>query len=162
MTTIQVPAGRKPAWKLLLLLGSLVAVAALFAVPRVMNSVHEKRLKSRITDYYRTFETANFDRLEEFINPRVERWFSEMDVELKDIRKALLEYRKKYPDAKSEVQWDTFTWKKDGAGNFVVEYELYYELRGKRSTGFKPYYLRVTSVWDKNLMLKSMYEERLG
>ncbi len=138
---------------------SLVALILFFTSP--FKSFSESKMKERITDYYAMYENGNFNQMPGFIAPVVDRWFDNYNEPLAKIQKATLEYREKYPNAQVNINWDTFKWEKDNEGNIRTEYEVLYKLKAKGAKNFRPYHLKVHSVWNSDMQIISMYEENL-
>lgn len=69
-------------------------------------------------------------------------------------------YIKRHPATSTDIQWDTFkvTPLNDGhAVTYTMVYKLLKENKGRDII----YYLKIHVVWNKDLRITSMYEERI-
>lgn len=120
----------------------------------------EETFKTRISNYYQILDNDQLQKLDEYINPIVYKWYSQNHVTLDEIIKNQLKYQTKYPERISSVLWDTFTIQPMD-GEYLITYQMDYKLKRKSATDFTAYHLQITSIWDKSGKLKSMSEKRL-
>ncbi len=120
----------------------------------------EDTLKQKTAEYYRTIESGNIDGLEDFISPRVDKWYSRSDVTFSEIKEDTKRYIKRHPLTSTNIQWDTFkvTPLND---SYSVSYNMVYKLLRENKGKDIIYHLKIHVVWDKDLMITSMYEERI-
>ncbi len=131
-----------------------------FLLFNVFNTSIEGTLKQKTTEYYSTLHSGNIDALENFINPSVDKWYSQTDVTLEEIKEDTRRYIKRHPATSTDIQWDTFkvTPLNDGhAVTYTMIYKLLKENKGKDII----YHLKIHAVWDKDLKIKSLYEEKI-
>lgn len=136
----------------------LVMVALLLF--NAFNTSIEDTLKQKTTEYYSTIHSGNIDALEDFINPRVDKWYSRSDVTFSEIKEDTKRYIKRHPATSTNIQWDTFkvTPLND---SYSVSYNMIYKLLRENKGKDIIYHLKINVVWDKDLRITSMYEERI-
>lgn len=138
-------------------LGLLLVAFLLF---NIFNTSIEETLKQKTTQYYSTLHSGNIDALENFISPRVDKWYSKTNVSLQEIKEDTRRYIKRHPATSTDIQWDTFkvTPLHDShAVTYTMVYKLLKENKGRDII----YHLRIHAVWDKDLKITSMYEEKI-
>jgi hypothetical protein len=132
-----------------------------FAFNTSNKSSIENQIQAKIGNYYKLLEGGSTDVLDQFIYKDVERWYSKINVSFEDVKDDFIRYRTKYPDSQAKVKWNTFKLEQIAEGRFRVEYELEYEIRANRTSKVKEYDLLITAIWGDDILLRSMYEERL-
>jgi hypothetical protein len=145
--------------KILAVIGiGLVLVALLLF--NALNTSIEDTLKQKTAEYYSTIQTGNIDALEDFISPRVDKWYSRSDLTISEIKEDTKRYIKRHPVTSTDIQWDTFnvTPLNDG---YSVTYNMVYKLLRENKGKDIIYHLKIHVVWDKDLRITSMYEERI-
>jgi len=116
-------------------------------------------LKNRIALYYKNLELGNFDNLDEFINPVVKRWFDKKNLTINEIKNETKKYQDKYPFTKVTILWDSFKVLKIKS-DYLVTYNMIYKIKKIKNNNYKTFHLSISSIWDENLKLISMKEER--
>lgn len=125
------------------------------------NQQTEDLLKNQIGHYYKDLENNNVEVLDQYINQRVDNWYSLKNVSLSEIKKETILYFKIYPKRSVNINWDSFHSTKLKNGDYSVIYDMIYKIKTKSSRNYRIYNLRISAIWDKNLKLKSIYEERI-
>ena len=120
----------------------------------------EETLKQKTTAYYATIQSGNIDALEDFISPRVDRWYSRSDVTFSEINKDTKRYIKRHPLTSTNIQWDTFKVTPINNG-YSVTYNMIYKLLKENKGKDIIYHLKIYAIWDKDLKITSMHEEKL-
>ncbi|MDP2692438.1 MAG: hypothetical protein Q8O88_02220 [bacterium] len=131
-----------------------------FLLFNVFNTSIEETLKQKTTQYYSTVHSGNINALDNFINPQVDKWYSKTNVSLQEIKEDTRRYIKRHPATSTDIQWDTFkvTPLNDGhAVTYTMVYKSLKENKGRDNI----YHLKIHVVWDKDLRITSMYEERI-
>ncbi len=136
----------------------LVSLAILLF--NAFNTSKEDTLKQKTAEYYSTIHSGNIDALEEFISPRVDKWYSRSDLTFSEIKEDTKRYIKRHPATSTNIQWDTFkvTPLND---SYSVSYNMVYKLLRENKGRDIIYHLKIHVVWDKDLRITSMYEERI-
>lgn len=117
-------------------------------------------LRDKTNEYYKTIHSGNIDALENFINPKVDTWYSRTNVSSEEILKDTKAYNKRHPSTSTDIQWDTFKVIPLNDG-YTVSYNMIYKLLKENNGKDIIYHLRIHAIWDKNFKLKSMYEEKI-
>ncbi len=146
--------------KKILVVSGIGFVLLAFLLFNVFNTSIEETLKQKTTEYYSTLHSGNIDALENFINPSVDKWYSQTDITLEEIKEDTRRYIKRHPATNTDIQWDTFkvTPLND---NYAVTYNMIYKLLRENKGKDIIYHLKIHAVWDKDLMITSLYEERI-
>ncbi|SRX56131.1 hypothetical protein [Aequorivita sp. CIP111184] len=131
-----------------------------FLLFNAYNTSIEETLKQKTTEYYSTLHSGNIDALENFINPRVDKWYSQSELTLEEIKEDTKRYIKKYPATSTAIQWDTFTVTPLN-DSYSVTYNMIYKLLKENKGKDIIYHLKIHAVWDKDLKIKSLYEEKI-
>lgn len=141
-------------------IGLVLVAFAFLNLSNFSNNSMEENLKERTRDYYDTIHSGNIDALENFINPIVDTWYSRSNITYSEIKRDTKAYNKRHPSTSTDIQWDTFmvTSLNDG---YAVTYNMIYKLLKENKGKDIIYHLKIHAVWDKDLKLKSMYEEKL-
>ena len=136
----------------------LILIAILFMSP--FSTSIEESLKQKTKEYYTTIQSGNIDALENFINPQVDKWYSKTNVSFQDIKEDTRRYIKRHPSTSTDIQWDTFkvTPLND---SYAVTYNMIYKLLKENKGRDIIYHLKIHVVWDKDLRITSMYEEKI-
>ncbi len=136
----------------------LVLVAILLF--NAFNTSIEETLKQKTAEYYSTIQSGNIDALKDFISPRVDKWYSRSDLTFSEIKEDTKRYIKRHPATSTNIQWDTFkvTPLND---SYAVTYNMIYKLLKENKGRDIIYHLRIHAVWDNDLKITSMYEEKL-
>ncbi len=124
------------------------------------NTSIKDTLKQKTAEYYRTIQSGNIDALEDFISPSVDKWYSRSDLTFSEIKEDTKRYIKRHPLTSTNIQWDTFkvTPLND---SYSVTYNMVYKLLRENKGKEIIYHLKIHVVWDKDLRITSMYEERI-
>lgn len=117
------------------------------------------KLKNRIASYYKNLELGNFDNLDEFINPTVKIWFNKTNLTIEEIKKDAKKYQEKYPFTKSTILWNSFKVSKINS-DYLTTYKMIYRIKKRNDYRYKIFHLNISSIWNKNLKLISMKEEK--
>ena len=120
----------------------------------------EETLKQKTAEYYSTIHAGNMDALENFINARVDKWYSRSDISLAEIKEDTKRYIKRHPATSTNIQWDTFKVTPLNDGH-AVSYKMVYKLMGENKGRDIIYHLKIHAVWDKDLKIRSLYEEKI-
>ncbi len=120
----------------------------------------ESKIKRKTAEYYKNIEIGNIDVLENYIAPKVNRWYDKSDLTLAQIITETEAYISKYPKSSTEISWDTFKIETLGE-DYLCTYKLVYKIKSKGKFKDKIYHLKIDAVWDKDLKLKSISEQRL-
>lgn len=138
-------------------IGLILIIIAMFN----SSSVSDKEiLTERTKDYYRVIHSGNIDDLDNFINPNVKRWYDKTNMTFDEIKNLTLAYNRQHPRTSTEIQWETFNIISLENG-YKVSYNMIYKLLKEDKGKDKIYHLKIHAFWDKDLKLKSMYEERI-
>ena len=136
----------------------LVLVA--FLLFNIAKTPIEETLKQKTTEYYNTLHSGNIDALENFISPRVDKWYSQTDITFAEIKEGSRKYIKRHPATSTDIQWDTF--KVTPLNNsYSVSYNMIYKLLKESKGKVIIYHLKIYAIWDKDLKITSMYEEKI-
>lgn len=129
---------------------------------QLMQPPDQAEVRDRIEEYYGLVSHDDVQALEKYIRPTVERWYSRSNVSLQEIKKDILRYNAKYTDRVATVDWNTFEVEELTNGAFRAKYEMDYSFRLKDGKQRKNYRLLITSIWDQDLYLVSMNEQKLN
>ena len=66
----------------------------------------------------------------------------------------------RHPNRSTEVQWDSFKVEPLN-DDYAVTYNMIYKLLKENKGKDRVYHLKIHAVWNSDLKLKSLYEERL-
>lgn len=124
------------------------------------NTSIEDSLKQKTAEYYTTIHSGNIDALEDFISPSVDKWYTSSDVTFSEIKEDTKRYIKRHPLTSTDIQWDTFKVTPLAEG-YAVTYNMIYKLLKENKGRDIIYHLKIHAVWDKDLKITSMYEEKL-
>lgn len=138
----------------------VLAIISLFIFNIYENNNIENKLKQKASEYYHTLDSGNISDLDNYINPVVGKWYSKTNIKISEIKSDALEYLKKYPLTKTEIQWNTFKINQLN-DDYDVTYQMIYKILSSRKFKDKIYHLKIKAVWDENLKLKSMYEIKI-
>ena len=119
----------------------------------------ENNLKNNIKIYYLSIENNNLEVLDYYINSKVDRWYSDYNISLKDVKNITQNYLNNYPYHKVKIDWSTFRCVKLPNGNNNVSYNIDYTLKGKKWSTYKKYKIKINAIWNKENKIVSMYEE---
>ncbi len=120
----------------------------------------ENNLKNKVRKYYTTLDFGNINDLDNYINPTVDNWYNKKNLSLSEIKTQTIKYLKKYPKRETEIQWDSFK-VTHLHNNYFVSYKMIYKILQEGKVNSKIYHLKIQSVWDKNLKLKSISETKI-
>lgn len=128
--------------------------------PNSLKNEIETKLKGRVSQYYNNLKLRNIEDLNEFINPKVDKWYGKSNITLKEIKIDANKYFEKYPNTKTDVLWDTFKVSKIN-NDYLVSYQMVYKIKGVNENKTKTFHLKITSIWDENLKMKSITEDKI-
>lgn len=146
--------------KKILIASGIGLFLAAFLIFNFFNTSIEDTLKQKTTEYYNTLHSGNVNALENYINPNVDKWYSQSNITYAKIIKDTKAYIKRHPATTTEIQWDTFkvTPLND---DYAVSYNMVYKLLKENKGRDIIYHLKIHAIWDKNLKIKSLYEEKI-
>ena len=131
-----------------------------FLIFNVFKTSIDDTLKQRTEGYYNTIDSGNIDALENYISPNVHKWYKQSNLTFTEIKKQTKAYMDRHPHRSTEIQWDSF---KVAPLNddYAVSYNMIYKLLKENNGKDRVYHLKIHAVWNSDLKLKSLYEERL-
>jgi hypothetical protein len=118
-------------------------------------------LKEKIEKYYKVSEEGDLSALLSFLPENVERWYDRENISNRAVIKGVGDYNKAYPYRRVKILWDTYKVEPLPDGSQKVQYELYYEIRGKNSEKTLKYHLAIFAVWTADMKIKSVYEIKI-
>jgi hypothetical protein len=133
-------------------------VLVAFLLFKTFNTSIEDTLKQKTAAYYTTIHSGNIDGLEDFISPRVDKWYSRSDLTFSEIKEDTKRYIKRHPLTSTNIQWDTFKFTPLN-DSYSVSYNMVYKLLRENKGRDIIFHLKIHVVWDKDLKITSMYEE---
>jgi hypothetical protein len=151
--------------KLIVMIPIIILIAVIVGLIKYTNTSRlskndvEIKLKERVSQYYTNLELRNINDLDEFLNPKIDKWYGKSNVSLNEIKIEVAKYYKKYPFTKTEILWDTFKVSKLN-NDYLVSYKMIYKIRGIQKKKVKTFYLKIISIWDKNYKINSIIEEK--
>ena len=138
------PAARKPrrGGCLSTFLWTLLIIAALvaYAFYRIANFLglneqgfhghSEDDLRGRVTAYYQAMETHDYDRVDDFYQPRLWVYFTRRNVDADDLRTLHARYWERTPEDRHEILWDTFRYEvAPDEESVTLTYDMKYHYR---------------------------------
>ena len=142
----------------------LLLVVSMFIISLSIASItyfkydQEDILKERITTYYQLSDANNLQELSNYISPELTYWYGIKKPSINEVLENIREYREKNPYSKSEIDWDSFDITEKPTGDFYATYKLNYQVKGKKAEDFRVFHLKVLTIWDEDLKLKSIKE----
>ncbi len=142
------PAARKPrrGGCLSTLLWTLLIIAALVAYgfykiasflgfnDQGFNGHTEDDLRGRVTGYYQAMESHEYNRVDDYYEPRLQVYFTRRNVDADDLRSIHTRYWSRTPEDRHEILWDTFRYEvAPDEESVTLTYHLKYHYR--RATG---------------------------
>lgn len=124
------------------------------------NNNIEDKLKERTAQYYKFVEEGEINQLENYICSNVDAWYDKSNLSFEEISRDIKEYLKKYPETRTEVQWDTFEYVQID-NDYLCTYKLVYKIKSPGKFQNKVFHLKIKALWNKDLKLKSIVEKRL-
>ena len=121
----------------------------------------KEQLKEIIADYYQSMNSNQVEKLPEFLSSDVTSWYGDKEVNLNEIMKNARSHRGKFPFSTSDINWDSFKLVRLNDGNYFVSYEMIYKSKQKITDNYNVFDLKLLTVWDSDLKLKSITEIRL-
>jgi serine/threonine protein kinase len=94
----------------------------------------EPRVRARVKEFYKAIETHQFENLKPFYRDTLAQYYSFKNSRLvPDIKSSCEIYWKTYIFERHEIDWDTFEYQTDEAGNYVVRFSMkyYFQMVGK-------------------------------
>lgn len=137
----------------------LIAMASIFGFYTFHENT-ELKIKRKTAEYYKNIEIGNIDVLENYIAPKVNRWYDKSDLTLDQIMAETKEYLSKYPKSSTEIRWETFKIEELG-DDYLCTYKLVYKIKTPGKFKDKVFHLKIDAVWGKDLKIKSISEQRL-
>ena len=131
-----------------------------FLLFNAFNTSIEETLKEKTANYYKTISSANIAALENYVNPQVARWYSQTNLTLEEVKENAQEYLKRHPAIQTNIQWDTFTVTPLN-DSYIVSYHIIHKLLRENKGKDKIYHLKIHAVWNKDLKITSLYEEKI-
>ncbi len=123
-------------------------------------SEQETLLRKRVLNFYQTVETHDFDQLRSFYQDSLENYFGNENRSLApDLKAAYRIYWDKYTGERHEIDWDTFDYTQDEAGNHIVVFSMKYYYRTEEAADWKN--LRTTTEIRLDPDLKIYYIDRV-
>lgn len=90
----------------------------------------EKDLRNRVSSYYQAMESHDFDRVEDFYQPKVNVYFTSRNVDTGFLRIMHTRYWQRTPEERHEILWDTFRHEIAPDEKFVtLTYDMKYRFR---------------------------------
>jgi serine/threonine-protein kinase len=113
----------------------------------------EAELQYRLESYYQAMQTKDAAQLSEYFAPTLIRFFNEYGVSDELLLLLLNQSWERTPEAKYNIQWETFRYSRDENGNYVVDYYMNYKYRraNRRSWGTQKVYTMIKM--DKDLKI---------
>ncbi|MGR7812191.1 hypothetical protein [Lacinutrix undariae] len=133
---------------------------AVFLTFNVFKKTNEDLLKEKTIAYYSTIQSGNIDELENFIQPNVDKWYSQSNLTYTEIKEQTKSYINRHPKSKAEIQWDTFkiTPLND---DYAVSYNMIYKLLKEDKGKDRIFHLKIHAIWGNDLKIKSLYEVKI-
>lgn len=100
------------------------------------------------------------ERLPEFLSNNVVSWYGNTKVNQDLIMKDALNHRGQYPFTKSEIDWNSYKFVQQEDGTYFASFDMVYSAKKKITDEYKVIELKIISIWDDELKLKSITEMR--
>lgn len=143
---------------LISLVAIIIIALSLFSYGSSDNDI-ENILRQKTKQYYQTVDLGDVESLENYINPKVSKWYTHSNITFDEIKTITYDYLEKFPKSKTEVRWDSFNVEKIN-DDYLATYKLIYQIKTKGKYYNKIYHLKIKALWGENLKLKSLTEER--
>jgi hypothetical protein len=98
------------------------------------NGHTEDDLRGRVTEYYQAMESHEYDRVDDYYEPRLQVYFTRRNVDADDLRSIHTRYWGRTPEDRHEILWDTFHYEvAPNEESVTLTYNMKYHYR--RATG---------------------------
>lgn len=125
------------------------------------NLTSEEKFKEIVSNYYRSMDSNQIEKLPDFLSPKVNHWFGDDSPSQEQIMLNAESHRGRYPFSASEIDWETLKVIEKEEGDFWVSYKMIYKSKQKITDDYTVYELKLITEWDENFKLKSIREIRL-
>jgi hypothetical protein len=120
---------------------------------QTFHNYDEKDLRNRVSAYYQAMESHNFDRVEDFYQPRMDVYFTSKNVDTDFLRIMHTRYWQRTPEERHEILWDTFTYKiAPDEESVTLNYGMKYHFR-RIDGGWKVVQASTVMKMDGNLRI---------
>ena len=119
-------------------------------------------IRSKIPAYYFELDQGRLDQLGNYLANPMSRWFNSRDVPLEKVIADSRKYLEKYPFREVNINWETLQFSELEDNLLQVSYTMDYKIKKGKFRFFKKYRLLVTTVWNNQNKVVSMYERQLN
>ncbi len=142
----------------ILLFVSLLIISLSVASITYFKDDQEEILKERITKYYQLSDANNLKELSNYLSPELTYWYGTKNPSINEVLENIRQYREKYPHSSSTIDWESFAINEQPNGDFYATYDLNYQVSGTKADDVRVFDLKVLTIWDEDLKLKSIKE----
>lgn len=86
-------------------------------------------LRATINSYYQTMQEKKLSMILTYYSTPLERFFKEQNVSSLQLRKLIQQAWERTPEATYDILWETFKYKIDDDGNYIVDFWMNYKYR---------------------------------
>lgn len=160
-TTIQIePIPRKNSPRSLIFI-SAIFVSILFGwlIIDTLYFNYDDQIQQKTREYYKLVELKNVESLEQYISPKVTKWYNESNLTIDEVKEKTYAHLKAFPKSQTHIRWDTFQVEKVN-DDYLATYNIVHTIKTKGKYYNKVYNLTIKALWSKNYKIKSLYEVR--
>lgn len=148
---------RKQKSKLLLVVSLFIISLSVASITYFKND-QKDILKERITKYYQLSDANNLTELSNYLSPELTYWYGTKNPTINEVLENIRQYREKYPHSTSKIDWESFAINEQPNGDYYATYDLNYQVSGEKADNVRVFHLKVLTIWDEDLKLKSIKE----
>jgi hypothetical protein len=120
------------------------------------NAYVKAAAREQMEGYYAALRANDVETMMKFFSPPLQRFFNEQHVTETELRAFLSQSWRRTPEARHNIMWNTMRYRKDEAGNHLVDYWMYYHYRRANRDRWRKQIVFTQVKLDQDLKIISM------